>query len=313
MSTTDWTTYDEEALDDHYEFAGRLADNLDDPETWESQQAEIDQERERRTKAEAAAEKQRKQRERERYAASPQGKISTLKAELKAAEKELAEMPSVPMGPRVHPDQALDGNPVNAARFDKANVVTNLRGQIAEAESRLPFNGKADDALVEVAAAIEADLAPLREKVKKLDEQLRTRGIADTSFTAQKARADLAEAEAELKPVATEMALRRRDATNQLLIADLASKKVRRMREDALAHWTAEEARLKAQLDDPNLAGLYDFQELQRAREHVQEITAWNEKNPPPTKAELQRARTAMEADPKFKVNPDGSVEALSF
>jgi len=28
---TDWTEYDDAALDDHYEFAGRLADNLDDP------------------------------------------------------------------------------------------------------------------------------------------------------------------------------------------------------------------------------------------------------------------------------------------
>ena len=291
MSTeTGYTTWDDELLD-HWEGSDLYGE-------------EVAAEKQRRAD-EAAAEKARKRAAHERYLATPEGKLSSLKQELKAGEKELAEMPEAEAkAGRMHPDEILAQDPKRASRFAKGKEVANLRAQIVEAESRLPFNGKSSDDLVDQAAAVEADLAPLREKVKAADDQLRTRGIADTSFATQQARRDLNQAEAKLKPITAEIGYRKRDERNAAMQRDMETKAVKLMRKEALKHWEAESRRLRADLDDPVRSQLLDYAELQRAEKNVKEITAWNEKDPAPTKTELQRARERVAT--RTDILPDG-------
>ena len=204
-----------------------------------------------------------------------------MKQELKAGEKELAELPEgETKAGRMHPDEILVQDPKRASRFAKGKEIANLKTQIVEAESRLPFHGKSNDDLVDQAAAIEADIPALREKVKAADDQLRTRGVADTSFATQQARRDLAEAESKLKPITAEIGYRKRDERQAAMQRDLEVRAVKRMRTEALNHWTAESRRLRADLDDPVRSQLLDYAELQTAEKNVREITEWNRRTP---------------------------------
>ena len=198
-------------------------------------------------------------------------------------------------------------------QFAAFTTVERLKADITTAQDRLPFNGASTDDLVDQAAAIEADLAPLREKVKKIDEQLRTRGIEDKSFTAQKARADLAEAEAKLKPITTEMGFRKADERNAAMQRDMETKAVKLMRKEALKHWEAESRRLRADLDDPIRSQMLDYAELQRAEKNVKEIAAWNEKDPEPTKTELQRTRERVAARTDIRPVAPNAVEVTTW
>ena len=97
---------------------------------------------------------------------------------------------------------------MNAARIKAAQDVAGIKAQVAEAEAPLPFHKVDDNQLLNLAADAETILTPLREAVRKADAQQRETGVADNSFAAQKARRDLAAAEAEFAPVTDEMAYR---------------------------------------------------------------------------------------------------------
>ena len=61
------------------------------------------------------------------------------------------------MPAKVHPDQALDPNPVTAARFAAAKTVTDLKQKVLQLERRLPFTKTTDDQLLDLAADAESD------------------------------------------------------------------------------------------------------------------------------------------------------------
>ncbi|HET6713964.1 MAG TPA: hypothetical protein VFI59_09670 [Actinomycetota bacterium] len=309
--STDWAEYDDDSLEDHLEMAVGLVEQ--DEDAWSDFHSEIVAEREKRIQTTKKAEAERRRREAARYAASPQGKLAALKKDLKVAECALAAAERPETLARVHPDTARDLDPLRTARVEAAARVADLKSQIEVAEKRLPFTKTTDDQLLDLAAEGEAILAPLREAVAKHDAQAREQGIEDNSFAAQKARRDLAAAEADHGPILDEMGWRKSDKQNAVFTRDRETKTALKPRQQALERWTTEERRLKAMLDDPNRSGFLDVEELRTASKNVAEITEYVKKNPPPTAGELARARAVIEADQNLVPVAPGTVEITSW
>lgn len=305
---TDWDVIQDDELQEHLAMAqGLLAQ---DEDFWTDYATDVQAEVERRAEASKAAEAQRRRRERARYEASAEGKLAALRKDLKEAEETLANAEKSPTSSRLHPDLARDADPVNAARFAAAATVTHLKQKIALSEKRLPFHDTDDNALVDEAATLEAEIAPLREQVAALDRQQRESGIKDTSFSAQSARRHLEEAQAKLKAIVDEVALRRRDARNEALVRDRQAKVAMRMRQESLEHWRAESKRLRSYLDDPQKSGMLDVAELQRAEKNLREVQAYIDRKPPPSKDELARAAERIAQDTSIRRIAPGVVQA---
>lgn len=308
---TDWDLIQDDELQEHLLMAQGLAEQ--DAEAWGSFQEEVTSEWEKRVETTKKAEAQRRRREAQRYAASPEGKLATLRKDLSAAEQTLAESDRSPTTAKIHPDQARDRDPVNAARIKAAQGVAGIKAQVAELETRLPFTKINDDQLLNLAADAETILTPLREAVAKADAQQRETGVADTSFAVQKARRDLAAAEAEFTPVTDEMAYRRRDARNATLTRDREVRVAMRMREEALPRWKAEEARLMAQLNDRDKSGFVDLAALRTAQKAVDMLEMAKANDTPVGKDEIEAARDKIAAETNIRAVGPGAVELKSW
>jgi len=279
-------------------------DDLYDDTLAERQRRETERENERARKRAAAV----------AYAKSPKGKLAALRKELKAEQAKLDEMPSLDRGPRIHPDQMRDSDPINDSRYEQAQVVTKLQEAIATAEARLPFHEKSDDTLVSDAALFEEAVEANRERVAKADRQLKDQGIADTSFGVQKARKQLAAANEGLASIAKELGTRKADARTQATIDQMAAKRAVRMRQEKLAGWEAEATRLRAQLESDVKAGesgRLNIEPLQTAEKNVTILREGIANNVPLHASEIADAKEAVAADSRLKVLPDGSVEGV--
>lgn len=307
----DWETVTDDELEGHLEMAAGLAEQ--DAGTWQDFAEEVTTERERRAETSKAVEAQRRRREQAKYAASPEGRLSALKKDLAAAQAKLAESDRSPTSVRVHPDQARDHDPVNAARIQAAQTVAGLQAQVSEAERRLPLHKFSDDELLDLAAEGETILTPLREAGSKADAQMRESGIQDTSYAVQKARRDLAAAEAEFSPVIDEMAFRKRDARNAVLIRDREVRVAMRARDEALPRWKAEEQRLLGMLNDSSRSGFVDLGELRAAQRAVEMLEKAKANYTPVGKDELEAARSKIAEDTNIQVVGPTAVEIASW
>ena len=249
------------------------------------------------------------------YARTPKGKIAALTKGLADAEADLAtkQADKAQRPAKIHPDQARDGFPLDRPHCEAAAKVTMLRAQIVESEARLPFHNVTEDELVNQAAAVEADLAPLREQVAKVDAQVKNTGIADTSFTAQRVRRDLAAAEAKLKRITDEMGYRKRDARNAVFTLDREVRTAMTMRAEALKRWTAEERRLLAMLNDPTQSGLLDLGELRAARKAKAMLEKAKTNHTPVGSDELESARERIASQTNIVAVGPGAVEIESW
>lgn len=126
----------------------------------------------------------------------------------------------------------------------------------------------------------------------------------------ERARRELREIGGTLDSLRRESERRKVDKRNAVAGAAAEAKMVKAMRVEALQHWTAREASLKAILDDPSRSGLLDLGELREASKQVAQFTAWNKKDPAPTEGELARARERLAARTDIRVVAHNAVEA---
>jgi hypothetical protein len=161
---------------------------------------------------------------------------------------------------------------------------------VTTAAERIEF-AKSDDAdLSETQAELEAAATRLMGEVAEYDKVFRETGMRDprTAGAEAKARRQLEAVQPQLDAIRRETEARRVDTLNRVGAEAREAKLVRKMREEGLAHWTAEQRRLRSLLDDSKTSGFVNITELQAADKAVQEIRAWIEKDPNPTKERAQ-------------------------
>jgi hypothetical protein len=170
---------------------------------------------------------------------------------------------------------------------------------VTTAAERIEF-AKSDDAdLSETQAELEAAATRLMSEVAEYDKVFRETGMRDprTAGAEAKARRQLEAVQPQLDAIRRETEARRVDTLNRVGAEAREAKLVRKMRDEALAHWTAEQRRLRSLLDDSKSSGYVNITELQAADKNVQEIRAWIAKDPNPTQRELKRARDRIASD----------------
>jgi hypothetical protein len=282
------------------------------------EQEDLDAERERREnarKTEEAAEAAARRARHDRWLQTPQGRLSTLKNELKQARQTLAEMTKPSTGPqKMHPDQISDPlDPTRREYVEQAALISTLVEQVAQTEKRMQFHGKDDDTLDAMLEEAEEFYAGIKREYDELMERQRLTGH-DPESTARGRRIlkQFAEARAALNPIADERQARQQDRQRQALIDDLAKKDALRHRERQLEHFRNEEARLRRELDAslrPGESPHFDMSKLTNAVAQQAEIQEWMNNHPEPSKNELKWAHERLTADDRLKVVGPGTVE----
>jgi chromosome segregation ATPase len=304
MSTVDWDLMGDSELDDHLAMSTALAE--DDEETFGPLRDDAAQVKQRREAVRREAARQRAERE----ANSPEGKLRSLKAQLAAAEKELAVARTTNDMAPAHSDAAEVAN-ANANRA--AQQVASLKAKVETAQRRLPFVGVKTDELELAAESTQESLAGLQAELNEIERENRATGIEDprTVLKAKRLRSEINKASQAVTPLMNELATRQEEARTSSFADALAKKKAKAMRTAALSRWTETVSKMTETLGDPNRSGLIDLGALQDAQNNVKMLQNAISKDLPVGRDELAQARSVLMEG--VVLNSDGSAEITSW
>jgi len=266
-------------------------------------------EMEERIRAEAVKELAAKEKAAAKAKAEPEpssiaGKIATLQEQLAEAEEALGGIERKPARPGAPPEltviRDVEGVPAaaaepsvlaNAERADAFMRAESLRRSIADLERRLPYEAIADTDLIATVEDLEIERENHRLEATKAAEEGR--------YAAErKANRLMQEATDKLFPMAVERDTRKRDASMQAGLEQLALKRAKSLRHQRLQEWKAREAEL-----DQRYGGIkareypnQDWRELVEAQGQVEHLEGLIAKDAPISPEEIAAAKESVQS-----------------